>query len=191
MRPDLEHWLPRPGLRVSHRLETSAPADLLWDAARSVRLQDTAMLGRLIRWRIPGTRGDISFAELFENPPFIVLETGTDLALVSGLVGRIWTLRRDYPRLAHPEEFSRWDKRGTARVMFANWIEPAVDGRSALVSETRVEALGGQGRVGVATVRPLVSTFHGLVGSDGIAAAISRAEREASTTPSAPRDAAT
>ena len=180
MRPDLDHWLPRPGLRVSHGRETSAPADLLWDAARHVRLVDTAMLGRLIRWRIPGTRGDISFAELFQSPPFIVLDSDRDHALVSGLVGRIWTLRRDYPQLADPEEFAAWRSRGTARVMFANWIEPVADGRSALVSETRVEAFGSQGRLGVAAVHPLVTMFHNLVGSDGIEAAIQLAEREQS-----------
>jgi hypothetical protein len=154
------------------------PADQLWDAAEHVRLQDTAMLGRLIRWRIPGTRADISFAELFRCPPFIALESGSDHALVSGLVGRIWTLRRDYPQLADPAEFSGWSTRGTARVVFANWVEAVGDDRRALVSETRVEAFGSQGRLGVAAVRPLVSTFHHLVGSDGIAAAIRRAERE-------------
>jgi hypothetical protein len=181
MMPDLDRWLPRPGLRVSHRRETAVPADRLWDAAQSVLLHDTAMLGRLIRWRIPGTRGDISFADLFRCPPFIALESGGDHALVSGLVGRIWTLRRDYPHLTDPAEFSGWSTRGTARVVFANWVEPAADGRRALVSETRVEAFGSQGRLGVAAVRPLVSTFHHLVGSDGIAAAIHLAEREQSS----------
>jgi hypothetical protein len=181
MRPDLDRWLARPGLRVSHRRETALPADQLWDAAQHVRLQDTAMLGRLIRWRIPGTRGDISFTELFQHPPFIALESGGDHALVSGLVGRIWTLRRDYPQLTDPAEFSGWSTRGTARVVFANWVESAADGRHALVSETRVEAFGSQGRLGVAAVRPLVSTFQHLVGSDGIAAAIRQAEREHSS----------
>jgi hypothetical protein len=180
VRPDLDRWLPRPGLRISHRRETAVPADQLWEAAQHVRLQDTAMLGRLIRLRIPGTRGDVSFTELFQNPPFIVLESNGDHALVSGLVGRIWTLRRDYPQLTDPAEFSGWRTRGTARVVFANWVEPAADGRRALVSETRVEGFGSQGRLGVAAVRPLVSTFHNLVGSDGIAAAIRMAERERS-----------
>jgi hypothetical protein len=178
MRPDLDRWLARPGLRIAHRRESSAPADVLWEAARNVRLQDTAMLGRLIRWRIPGTRGDISFSELFENPPFVVLDSGGEHALVSGIVGRIWTLRRDYPQLNDPHEFNEWHQRGTARVMFANWIEPAAGNRAALVSETRVDAFGGQGRLGVAAVRPLVSTFQHLVGSDGIAAAVRLAERE-------------
>jgi hypothetical protein len=96
--------------------------------------------------------------------------------LISGLVGRIWTLRRDYPLLGDPEEFRQWHQRGTARVVFANWIEIGERGRAALATEARVEAIGSQGRLGVAAVRPLVSTFHHLLGTDGLEAAIRHAE---------------
>lgn len=105
-----------------------------------------------------------------------MLERG-QRALVSGLVGRIWTIRRDYPRLSDPSEFEGWSKPGTARVVFANWAEPGRNG-STLSAEARVEALGVQGRVGVAMVRPLVAAFHELIGSDGIVAAVRRAERD-------------
>ncbi|HET8976563.1 MAG TPA: hypothetical protein VFN87_00300, partial [Solirubrobacteraceae bacterium] len=92
--PDLDKWLPTPALRVAHRRECSAPAEALWQAARDVRLSDTALLGRLVRWRIPGLPRDEGFDQLFRQPPFTVLEEDEYL-LVSGLVGRIWTLRRD------------------------------------------------------------------------------------------------
>jgi hypothetical protein len=174
---DLDAWLPRPAIRVRHRRESSAPAAELWRAARDVRLADTSLLGRLVRWRIPGTTPQLSFDELFRSPPFIVLEGDHDTALVSGLVGRIWTLRRDYPELESPEEFRAWSRRGTARVVFANWVETLPGGRAALASEARVEALGTQGRVGVRAVRPLVTAFHHLIGSEGIEAAVRRAER--------------
>jgi hypothetical protein len=176
--PDLDQWLREPAIRVAHRRRSDAPADRLWEAAQSVTLQQAALLGRLIRWRIPGTRGEISFSELFRNPPFIVLqEPPGGRVIVSGLVGRIWTLRRDYPRLSDPEEFRSWSQRGTARVLFANWVEPDGGEGSALASEARVEAIGAQGRMGVAAVRPLVSAFHHLIASDGIEAAVRRAER--------------
>ena len=48
---------------------------------------------RLVRWRIPGIPGDISFDELFRRPPFLLLEEH-ETSLMSGIVGRIWTLRR-------------------------------------------------------------------------------------------------
>jgi hypothetical protein len=104
----------------------------------------------------------------------------TDHALVAGIVGRIWTIRRDYPDLTDPEQFAGWSAPGTARVVFANWVE-ADGGGAALSAEARVEAFGVQGRVGVAMVRPLVAAFHDLIGSDGIEAAVRAAEREAET----------
>jgi hypothetical protein len=177
--PNLDHWLPKPSMRVAYRRESDAPPERLWEAARTVRLADARRLGRLIRWRIPGLAPDISFDEMFRAPPFLVLEdSGKDRALVSGLVGRIWTLRRDYPRLTDPEEFRAWSTGGTARVVFANWIDQTrTPRRAALNSEVRVEAIGVQGRVGVAAVRPLVGAFGNLIGSDGIETAVRLAEQ--------------
>lgn len=143
-----------------------------------MRLSDAGLLGRLVRWRIPGTPAGISFQELFRSPPFIVLAEEEDGSLLSGLVGRIWTLRRDYPRLSDPEEFRGWSVPGTARVLFANWVEEAPRGGATLHAEVRVRSYGTQGRMGVAAVRPLVAAFGHLVGSDGIEAAVRRAERE-------------
>jgi len=173
--PDLDYWLPDPAIRVAYRRATSVSPDRLWEAAREVRLSDARRLGRLIRWRIPGLAPDLTFDAMFRAPPFMVLDEDPGRVLVSGLVGRIWTLRRDYPELRDPEEFRDWSTSGTARVVFANWI--ARTGPSDLHAEVRVEALGVQGRVGVAAIRPLVRTFGSLVGSDGIEAAIRRAEQ--------------
>jgi hypothetical protein len=175
LRPELDDWLPDPALRVEHRRESTASADELWTAAREVSLSETAMLGRLLRWRIPGLSPDLSYDELFREPPFLVLEEGERL-LISGLVGRIWTLRRDYPELHSPEQFRDWHEGGTARVAFAHWADEASGGHGALASEVRVEAIGAQGRLGVAAVRPVVGTFHHLVGNEGIRAAVRRAE---------------
>jgi hypothetical protein len=178
MKPELDHWLSEPAMRVAHRRESAAAPERLWEAARTIRLEDSGMLGRLIRWRIPGLPEGTSFDDMFHRPPFIALVEDADGALTAGLVGRIWTLRRDYPQLDGPEEYERWDQSGTAKVLFANWIEPASAGRTALCSEVRVRPIGIQGRIGVAAVRPLVSAFQQLVGSEGIAAAVRLAERE-------------
>ncbi len=173
--PDLDRWLPDPAIRVSHCRQSSAPADQLWTAAGELRLADTHLLGRLIRWRIPGLAAGSSFTELFQNAPFTVLAQA-DRSLVSGLVGRIWTLRRDYP-VIDPEDFVEWSSSGTAKVVIAHWVEPADTARSSLHSETRVQAFGAQGRLGLASVRPLVRAFEQLVGSEALAAAVRRAER--------------
>jgi hypothetical protein len=60
-------------------------------------------------------------------------------------------------------------------VVFANWVQER-DGGATLASEARVQGMGTQGRMGVAAVRPLVRAFQNLVASDGIAAAVRRAE---------------
>jgi hypothetical protein len=173
--PDLDAWLAEPALRVAHRRPSTASPDALWAAARELRLADTGLLGHLVRWRIPGLARDVGFDALFREPPFIVLEEG-ERSLVSGLVGRIWTLRRDYPQLTAADQFRSWSRRGTARVLFANWVASSDDDGSMLCSEARVQAFGVQGRVGVAAVRPLVTRFQGLVGSEGLRAAVRLAE---------------
>lgn len=176
--PDLDAWLPNPSIRVSQRRESSASAERLWDAAQHMRLSDARRLGRLVRWRIPGLPTDLPFGELFRAPPFIVLDEQPGRLLVSGLVGRIWTLRRDYPELEDPDEFRHWNKSGTARVVFANWIDESPEHRATIHAEARVDAIGAQGRVGVAAVRPLVRAFGSLIGSDGIEIAARRAEQQ-------------
>jgi hypothetical protein len=174
--PDLDQWLDDPAVRVAHRRESSSTADVLWQAASDVRLSETPVLGRLVRWRIPGLARDESFDDLFRQAPFMILEEGERL-LVSGLVGRIWTLRRDYPTLGSPDEFRGWSERGTARVVFANWVQTTDGGRSVLASEARVQAIGAQGRLGIAAVRPIVRAFQHLIGTEAITAAVRRAER--------------
>ncbi len=130
-----------------------------------------------MHWRIPGLAHDQSFDDLFRHDPFLVLIGDRERLLVSGLVGRIWTLGRDYPQLSDPEQFRRWSTRGTARVLFANWVEPMPSGGAALHSETRVDAVGAQGRLGLATLRPVIRAFEQLIATDGIEEAVRRAER--------------
>lgn len=178
--PDLDRWLAGPSLRIAHARESNAGSEALWQAARSVSVRDAGLLGRLIRWRIPGTPAGLSFEELFSSTPFIALEQDRQ-ALVSGLVGRIWTLRRDYPQLSGPEEFREWSTPGTARVLFAHWIDEVDGGGARLNSEARVEAFGIRGRAGLRTVRPLIAGFHHLIFSDGLAAAVRQAETRDTT----------
>jgi hypothetical protein len=175
--PDLDRWLPAPSLRVTARRESDAEPDRLWRAAQATPLSETGLLGRLIRWRIPGTTPELTFGGLFREDPFLPL-VQDDRQLVSGLVGSIWTLRRDYPELSDPAAFEAFGQRGTARVAFGFWVQESTGGRSALCCEARVEAIGLQGKIGVAAVRPLVQRFGHLVGSEGLAAAVRLAERD-------------
>ncbi len=173
-RERLDHWLDRPVVRVHHRRAASAPAGALWRAAQDVRLSDTR-LGRVVRWRLPGTPALTRFAELFRDYPFVVLDEGEHHS-VSGLCGRIWTLAHDYPRIETPEQFVAWDQPGTVRVLFAHWVEQGDDGRVALVSEARVQPVDRRGALRLRAVWAVVGRFERLVGAEPLPVAVRRAE---------------
>jgi hypothetical protein len=171
----LDRWLPRPTIRTRHRRVSTVDADALWRTALGVRLSDTRALGRLIRWRIPGTAADQSFGELFRAYPFTILAEDTNL-LVSGLCGRIWTLARDYPNLDGPAGFRDWHEAGTARVLFAHWTAPCPDGRTELISEARVQPVDRAAALRLRVLWKAVGPFDRLVGAEALTAAARRAE---------------
>jgi hypothetical protein len=181
----LDRWLPEPAVRTHHRRSGAGDPARLWEAALEVRLSDTQLLGNLIRWRIPGTRREQTFGELFRTYPFTVLEE-TDGLLISGLCGRIWTLARDYPQLGGPQAFGDWDERGTVRVLFAHWVERGAGDEVELVSEARVQPVdAGAGRR-LRILWTLVGRFEGLVSTEALKAAMQRASEETVTEPRPP-----
>jgi hypothetical protein len=171
----LDTWLPDPVVRTHHRRSAPAEPDELWQAANGVRLSDTRTLGRLVRWRIPGLDGRLTYGELFRAYPFTVLDEGPH-HLLAGLCGRIWTLARDYPRLNGPDEFAEWDEPGTVRVLFGHWVE-SDDGGSALVSEARVEPVDRTASMRLRALWKVIGPFERLVGAEAIARATERSRR--------------
>jgi len=172
---DLDRWLPHAVVRTHHRRTAGATPATLWRAAQEISLADTRALGRLIRWRIPGTPARRTYDGLFRSYPFTVLEQG-ESHLVSGLCGRIWTLERDYPSLAGPAEFAAWDVQGTVRVLFAHWVTPAGNGRAQLSTEARVEPVDRQSALRLKTLWSVIGRFEPLVGTEPLRLAVRRAE---------------
>ncbi|HEX7298111.1 MAG TPA: hypothetical protein VF257_03830 [Solirubrobacteraceae bacterium] len=171
----LDAWLPHPAVRTRHRRRSTAGADRLWTAAAEVKLADTRSLGPLVRWRIPGVEDDQTFRELLGRYPFCLLDDG-ERCSISGLCGRIWTLQRDYPRLAGPEEFRAWREPGTVRVLIAHWVEPDGDG-STLVSEARVAPVDRRAALRLRSLWVVIGVFERLIGGEALALAAQRAER--------------
>jgi hypothetical protein len=178
----IERWAGKPGVRSFHRRVVDTDPEALWDAAKTVRLSDTRTLGRLVRWRIPGTPADITFHELFATYPFTVLEEGPTWSL-SGLAGKIWTFQRDYPRLAGPEDYEAWDRPGTVRVLFAHWTRPAEGGGAELVSDCRVSPVDRRAAVRLKTLWALISQFERLIGAEPLNVAESRARGRRAPSP--------
>ena len=172
----LDAWLGSPAVRTHHRRSAAADPATLWARATEVRLRDTGSLGRLVRWRIPDLRPDLTYHELFRGYPFVVLEEDERL-LVSGLCGRIWTLARDYPRLDGAGDFRDWNEPGTVRVAFGHWVEPGPDGVSELVSEARVEPVDRAAALRIRALWAVIGRFERLVGGEALELAARGAER--------------
>ncbi|WP_196809129.1 hypothetical protein [Conexibacter woesei] len=174
MSVDLDSWIPAPAVRTRHRRDSVAPPADLWNTARGLRVDATGPLGRLVRWRIPGLPDGVTYAELFASPPFTVLDEGDGWS-VSGLVGRIWTLRRDYPRVEGAEAFARWAEPGTVRVVFAHWVEER-EGGSVLLSEARVAPVDRGAALRLRALWAVVGPWERLIGGEALARVVRTAE---------------
>ena len=170
----LDDWLPDATVRTRHRRAANAGPDALWKAATGIRLADTRRLGRLVGWRIPGVEPSQTYDQLFREYPFTVLDE-SEHGLVSGLVGRIWTLARDYPELEGPEAFAAWDEPGTVRVAFHHWVRASGDG-AEVCSEARVQPVDTTARLRLKAIWTVVGPFERLVGAEPLALAARRAE---------------
>jgi hypothetical protein len=168
---ELDDWLADPQIRSVHRRRARADDAALWEAASSVRLDEARTLGRLVRWRIPGTPADRTFRELLAVYPFTVLAEGERWS-ISGLCGRIWTLQRDYPQLRDAEDFRAWREPGTVKVLFAHWVQ---DGE--LVSEARVKPVDRRAALRLRAVWLAIGHWERLIGAEPLRLVARRAER--------------
>ena len=171
----LDAWLPAATLRTQHRRVATAPPARLWSATRAVSLAETRTLGRLVRWRLPGSAAASTFDELLRSYPFIVLEQGERFS-VSGLCGRIWTLTSDYPQLSGPDDFRSWSEPGTVRVLIAHWVAALPGGRAEVVSEARVRAVDRAAALRLRALWLVVGPFDHLIGAEGLSVAVRRAQ---------------
>jgi hypothetical protein len=171
---DLDLWLPDPTVRTYHRLEAAIDPASLWAAAESLRIGETGLLGRLVRWRVAGTRHEETYREMFTSEPFLVIDEG-EHHLLAGLCGTIWTAQPALSPLASPSEFRDWSVPGTVQVLFAQWTAPTGRG-AALVSEVRVAPVDRSARLRLRGLWPLIGRFEGLIGSQALRLAVCRSE---------------
>ena len=172
---ELDRWLAQPTVRTHHRRAArGADCATLWAAASTVRVGESGLLGRLIRWRVPGTAAEQTYREMFTSAPFVALEEG-EHHLLAGLCGRIWTARPSLARLERAEDFREWSEPGTARVLFAQWVLPTTGG-CELVSEVRVDPIDRAAQLRLRGIWPLISRFQGLIGNEPLRLAAARAE---------------
>jgi hypothetical protein len=171
---ELDRWLPDPAIRTRHARTAPVDADRLWDAAGDVRLDETVTIGRLVQWRLPGTEPHQTFRSLLATDPFAVLDEGERYSL-SGMVGRIWTLSRDYPQLDDTETFREWRRPGTVRVLFAHWAQDDGENGARIVSEARVQLVDRRAQLALRTLWVAMRVFERRVGFEVLDLVVRRA----------------
>lgn len=173
--PQLDTWIASPAVRTFHTRCAATSCATLWQQAGGIRLGDTRLLGRVVCWRIPGLDSALTYRDLFRSPPFTLLEE-SDRHLLSGLCGRIWTIRRDYATLRGPDDFKSFNQPGCVRVLFAHWVEPVDRRRSLLVSETRVEPVDRLAGARLRALWAVLGVFDSLIATEPLSLAVQRSE---------------
>jgi hypothetical protein len=174
--PDLDRWLEDPQVRTRHSREARAGVEGLWREAMGVALGDCRLLGRVVSRRLGIEDPSMTFAELFGAAPFVLLEQGPGWTL-SGLCGRIWSVRGELGRVDGPDAFHGWDEAGTVRVLFAHWAAPRASG-ATLHSEVRVSPVDRRAALRLTALEPFIAAFQSLIGREALALAVRRAEAD-------------
>ena len=163
-------------MRSHHRRAAARRSRRRCGTPRGVRLSTRARSGAWCAGGSRTRRADITYHELFQRYPFTLLEEGDTWSL-SGLCGKIWTLQRDYPRLAGPDDYEAWDEPGHASACCSRTGR----GRRRRRRGARLATPGWSRSAARATLRvrslwAVIGTFERLIGAEPLVFAQRRAE---------------
>jgi hypothetical protein len=175
----LDLWLPEFHVATHHARASGASPERLWRAAREVKVRETRTLRPLIAWRL-GADGDMRFAALFTQPPFVLLAEG-ERESISGLAGRLWSRRPHYVELDSPEAFRAFAEPGFGKIALRHAVHEHPDG-SEVVSEGRVWCTSAGAWRRFRPYWAFVGPFARFVGPEPLSAAVRRAERSSEAT---------
>ena len=172
----IDDLVPQAHARLHHTRVSTATPDELWQAATEVRLVDAPRLCRLIRWRLGhhAPAPETTFEEFFRTGVFMLLEEDRR-RYVSGVAGRIWAPSGEYAHFETPAEYREYAARGTAKVVLSTEVREHERG-SQIVSEARVWCADRRARLIFRPFWAVVSPFARLIATEGLAAAVRRAE---------------
>jgi hypothetical protein len=176
MTPSVDDWLPKHHARLRHARRSRVSPDELWAAATTITLADTPRLCRLVRWRLGrhAPPPETTFEDFFRSGVFMLLEEGERYS-VSGVAGRIWSPSGEYARFGTAAEYKEYAARGTAKVVLSTSVRTYGQG-SEIVSEARIWCADRRTQLIFWPFWRVVSPFARFVGSEGLGAAVRRAE---------------
>lgn len=160
----LDTLVPTPAARTRHAVEVAAPPERVWEALRAQRPFDLWLVRALFAVRTLSLRRgpSLSLADGLRRSGFVELPAGEG-AWVIGTAGRFWRRDGGLVRLSTAEHFQAYREPGSSRATLAFAVEPAGEGRSRLVTETRVETFGDDARRDFGRYWTAVGPFSGLL----------------------------
>ena len=133
-------------------------------------------LNRLIRWRLGkhAPAPETTFEEFFRTGIFMLLEE-VERLYSSGVAGKIWSPSGDYAQFETAGDYRQYRARGTAKVVLRIEVASTRAARG-FVSEARVWCADRRTQLIFRPFWALVSPLARRVYSEGLAAAVRRAE---------------
>ena len=142
-----------------HQIEIDAPPEAVWDHVRQIDLAGPALVRFLLVARGfrmeegPTTPESLGFTVLSERPP---------RHLILGMIGKFWT--RDGGLVeGEPEAFAEFNQPGYAKAVWVFQLNPLDEGRTRLITETRVQCTDAQSRRKFRRYWMLVGPFSALI----------------------------
>jgi hypothetical protein len=142
----IDRYMPEFDVHERHHILVDASPERTYDAIRRLDLSRSRVirsllaarrLPLLVRRRDRRTTRSLTIDDLARGG-FVVLEEEPGTEIVLGLVGRFWKVR-SYLRRIGPQEFVSYQEPGVAKAAWNFRVEPISDGRSVLITETRVQ----------------------------------------------------
>ena len=174
----LDDFLPRFTFRERHATTIAAPPGRILDCVLRYRAQEDPLIHAAIRLReAPARLLGRSHRPPLDLNDFTLLGRHGDRALAMGLVGAFW--RADYGllRITGPDAFRACARTDVCRLAMGFSVRPMADGRSTLLTETRVSCPSPSVLWRFAPYWYLIRPVSGLIRRRMLAALRQQAER--------------
>ncbi|MEU4572636.1 hypothetical protein ACBI99_16715 [Nonomuraea sp. ATR24] len=146
--PTLAHRLmPAPDAAERHSIVIDAPPSRVWEAIGNVKATDLRLAKPLFAARNLLSRVRNGHAQR-DIPDFIPLAEDPGREVVQGVIGQWWRLGRaqNVGSVDGLDAFRAFDRPGYAKATFSFLLKDAGDGRTRLVTETRIQATSPDAR---------------------------------------------
>ena len=148
----LDRFIPAPEVREHHQIAVDAPAEIVMDAAREIRMRDSTLVHIIFKAREIALGGEpdtrIHPEKLFEQMKsigWVVLAERPGLEIVMGAATIPWQANPVF-RSIPADEFEAFREPGYVKIVWSLRAEPVAADRSVFHTETRVSTTDARAR---------------------------------------------